>query len=127
MDIISIICGIMPLVIIILGVISCIRHIYEKAKRENERRLEHIKYYLLREQLNNAKDRDTYEELYVKYKDFGGNSIVLNSIGVCDYYGTEWKYKNSKYEIIHSHNCINCGAPMPKGTTKCEYCGTEYY
>lgn len=100
MDIISIICGITPLVIIILGVISCICHIYEKAKRENERRLEHIEYHLLREQLNNAKDRDIY---------------------------TEWKLENSKDEIIHSHNCVNCGAPMPKGTTRCEYCGTEYY
>lgn len=28
---------------------------------------------------------------------------------------------------IKPHNCANCGAPMPKGTTKCEYCGTEYY
>ena len=28
---------------------------------------------------------------------------------------------------IKPHNCVNCGAPMPKGTTRCEYCGTEYY
>lgn len=29
--------------------------------------------------------------------------------------------------VIKSHHCECCGAPMPKGTTKCEYCGTEYY
>ena len=28
---------------------------------------------------------------------------------------------------IKPHNCVNCGAPMPKGVTRCEYCGTEYY
>ena len=30
-------------------------------------------------------------------------------------------------KIITPHHCECCGAPMPKGTTKCEYCGTEYY
>ena len=29
--------------------------------------------------------------------------------------------------VIKPHHCECCGAPMPKGTTKCEYCGTEYY
>ena len=50
---------------------------------------------------------------------------------------TEWceNYLRSKQEpvvnvtekVIRPHHCECCGAPMPKGTTKCEYCGTEYY
>ena len=29
--------------------------------------------------------------------------------------------------VIKPHHCECCGAPMSKGMTKCEYCGTEYY
>lgn len=29
--------------------------------------------------------------------------------------------------IVKPHHCECCGAPIPKGTTRCEYCGTEYY
>ena len=49
------------------------------------------------------------------------------------YTGDMWtEFDCEDYETLETveikpHNCVNCGAPMPKGTTRCEYCGTEYY
>ena len=28
--------------------------------------------------------------------------------------------------LAHALTCKNCGAPLTKGTNKCEYCGTVY-
>lgn len=46
MDIFSVICEIMPVIIVISGVILCIYHISEKAKHENEQRyIESVEHF----------------------------------------------------------------------------------
>lgn len=87
---------------------------------------------LYEEDIDNAPR--TIEPLYCDYKALGGDGIdegIVSTLGsnngllICDT-GTITSWKPNPV-VIKPHHCECCGAPMPKGTTKCEYCGTEYY
>ena len=122
---------------IILGAILSVYSYYKKAKRENERRLE---LALMRSEMIRLYEEDidnaprTIEPLYCDYKALGGDGIdegIVSTLGsnngllICDT-GTITSWEPNPV-VIKPHHCECCGAPMPRGTIKCEYCGTEYY
>ena len=124
------------LIIVVVTVISGLFNYYRKAKRDNKRRLElaiiNNMIYSCDEKVENAPHK--IRTFHCDYKALGGNGItdeIVNTIKcdnklvICDT-GTITSWEPTP-KVIRPHHCECCGAPMPKGTTKCEYCGTEYY
>ena len=111
-----------PIIIISISIISTIYHYIRKTKQENDEKIMSTIYrrkiisdYC--ENIDNA-PRSTLP-LYREYKAMGGNDYLTQL-----YTPTEYK---PKHISPHTHNCINCGAPLKKEQHKCEYCGTEYF
>jgi hypothetical protein len=117
MDVLIMTKEIAPIIIVALSVVLIIIKNLQKAKRENNLRLEEL--HLIKSRIIDAyikEDKSVSDDLLNSYKHLGGNGFVTQlhkSAKLCDIQ-------------IHSKNCINCGAPVKKGQIKCEYCGTEY-
>lgn len=122
MEIIEIIGTICPIAVIVAGICIC----YHKAKQENDKKIE---LAISRNKIISDYCEDICEDIdnaprlilptYREYKAMGGNGYLTQL-----YTPTEYK---PKHISPHTHNCINCGAPLRKDRHKCEYCGTEYF
>lgn len=110
-----------PIVIVVTSIISTIYYYVKKTKQENNEKIMSAIYrHKLISDYCDGLDivPCSMHPLYQEYKAMGGNGYLTQL-----YTPTEWK---SKVEISHTHNCINCGAPIKKDQHKCEYCDTEY-
>ena len=107
MEIIEIIGTICPIVAIVVGTI--LRIYYHKVKQENDKK---IKLAISRNKIvsDYCEDIDNAPRLilptYREYKSIGGNGYLTQL-----YTPTEYK---PKHISPHTHNCINCGAPLKK-------------
>lgn len=121
-EIITEIAQVSGLVLASTVIISAIYTYIRKAKRENEERL---RFAIMREIIRSNNDK--LEPVYCDYKALGGNAEAIIKGGDQLFVCATGKIEPYEPIAIKPHHCECCGAPMPKGTTKCEYCGAEYY